>query len=104
MVGTDERSLRVNLGEEEEGMIVLGEGVEDRILAVGPPRAVKKVNGAPPVLVLGEEDYEDEEDEDEDEDVILEAGPAIPYNAKGGEGDNEDVKTLGVSSGSGSRR
>jgi len=87
--------------EGEEGVIVLGEGVEDRILAVGPPRIVKKVNGVS-VLVSSEEDYEYEEDEDED--VILEAGPAIPFNAKEGGVDNENVKTLGVSSGSGSRR
>ncbi|GLB40611.1 putative SNARE associated Golgi protein [Lyophyllum shimeji] len=56
------------------GAIQLGEETEDgdTLLAVGPPRVVKKVNGVP---VLTPDDESDEEDSDGD--VILEAGPAI---------------------------
>ncbi|KAL1756752.1 hypothetical protein FB107DRAFT_260675 [Schizophyllum commune] len=45
----------------------------DRILAVGPPGASKKVGTTSPM-----EPYYDDESSDDDEDVILEAGPAIP--------------------------
>ncbi|KAL1745757.1 hypothetical protein HDZ31DRAFT_62847 [Schizophyllum fasciatum] len=56
------------LGLEDERM--LG---EDRILAVGPPGAPKKVG-----TTSAMEPYYDDESSDDDEDVILEAGPAIP--------------------------
>ena len=59
--------------EEEPGLEdehILG---GDRILAVGPPGASKKVGTTSPM-----EPYYDDESSDDDEDVILEAGPAIP--------------------------
>ena len=59
--------------EEEPGLEdehILG---RDRILAVGPPGASKKVGTTSPM-----EPYYDDESSDDDEDVILEAGPAIP--------------------------
>jgi len=73
-------------------VMLLGEGGEgDRILAVGPPRAGKEMNGVK-VLVpedgetYGDDEYDYEDDEDDDEDVILEAGPATPTK----ESDNFD--------------
>ena len=75
----EEAALRADgsvmlLGEEDGG---------DRILAVGPPRVGKKMDGMR-VLVpeddeaYGDDEYDYEDDDDDDEDVILEAGPAIP--------------------------
>jgi uncharacterized membrane protein YdjX (TVP38/TMEM64 family) len=75
----DEEALREDgsvmlLGEEDDG---------DRILAVGPPRVGKKMNGMRVLVPEDGEAYDDDEydyddDEDDDEDLILEAGPAIP--------------------------
>jgi uncharacterized membrane protein YdjX (TVP38/TMEM64 family) len=84
--------------EEEEGVLRLQEGEEDAILAMGPPRIVKKVNGVP---VLAQDDEYDS-DSDSDGDVILESGPPIPDKAK--DGDAESVKTLDISTPSSSRR
>lgn len=93
-------------GEEEgQGAIMLGEEGEDgdTILAVGPPRVVKKVNG---VRVLDGSAQDDDEydyyDEDEDDDVILEAGPAIPK--KDDSDDDDDITTLNAAAASSSRR
>ena len=83
--------------EEEEGTqvdgaaVVLGED-GDRILAVGPPRVGKKVNGLR-VLVPDEGASDDDEYDydDNDDDVILEAGPAI--HAKDDDSFDDDDRT-----------
>ena len=86
--------------EEEGGDISLGQAEEgDLILAVGPPRVGKKVNGmrvlVPEQETYGDEDSEfDDEEEDDDDDVILEAGPAIPVKDSGDAsfGDNGSIR------------
>jgi len=97
--------------EEEEELqvddtaVLLGEE-GDMILAVGPPRVGKKVNGMR-VLVPDEEAYDDEEydyedDEDDDEDVILEAGPVIPL--KDNDSFHDDDRTTHPVAGSSNSR
>jgi uncharacterized membrane protein YdjX (TVP38/TMEM64 family) len=74
----EEEALR-----EDGSVMLLGEEEGDRILAVGPPRVGKKMNGMRVLVPEDGEAYDDDEydyddDEDDDEDLILEAGPAIP--------------------------
>jgi uncharacterized membrane protein YdjX (TVP38/TMEM64 family) len=93
----------VQEGEEEEMECEIeygssGEEDSTRILAAGPrvvTNKTKNLNGR--VTILEDEvegDYYDDED-DEDEDLILEAGPAIPYKTK--DNSNGDSTATGTS-------
>jgi len=88
--------------EAMTGTVLLGEEGEDedRILAVGPPRVVKKINGAP-VLVDGTSLDEEElltDEEDDDEDIILEAGPSLHVKSDNAS-DASSIKTLPIADG-----
>ncbi|RDB30948.1 Transmembrane protein 41B [Hypsizygus marmoreus] len=82
--------------EEQSALILDEEEVEgDRILAVGPPRLVKKINGQRVLVPDGEYNYES--DEDSDDDVILESGPPIPHKE-----DDDSITTLDAAASSSS--
>jgi uncharacterized membrane protein YdjX (TVP38/TMEM64 family) len=74
-----------NVGDEEPTVVL--EGVDDTILALGPPLSPRVKNKQVKNSLIHPEDDEevlssDETDDEEDEDVILEAGPALVIKGK----------------------
>ncbi|KAF6759921.1 hypothetical protein DFP72DRAFT_120557 [Ephemerocybe angulata] len=84
--GAEVESVEEAEADADEQAAEAGEGVEDRILAVGPP-PVSKFSNRRPLLPPGENEllqpYGSSSDEDEDEDVILESGPLIDIKPSG---------------------